>query len=230
MCYNNRMGKYTYDYDLILQTWREVGNQSKVAEILQMRQSQVSRILRSLGIHVGKGKRDPIHPLPMDEVSSRYLAGESCKDIASDYGIDPEVIRRRLRSAGTARRPRGQYEKSGSENPQWKGGFQAPMHYFRRQSYEVAAICLGQPLPFGTIIHHLDENPENNAPENLVLFAAQKHHASFHQMLLRLQREGNQVDASRLASENGGIALPKPPHPLQLLSYKDHRALRQTQE
>jgi hypothetical protein len=90
------------------------------------------------------------------------------------------------------------------------------MHYFRRQSYEVAAICLGQPLPRLWVIHHLDENPENNEPSNLLLFRHQSAHAGFHQQVLKLQRAGQAVDVRALAIELGGRPMPEPPQPLDL--------------
>jgi hypothetical protein len=90
------------------------------------------------------------------------------------------------------------------------------MHYYRRQAYEVAAICLGQPLPQGWVIHHLDENPHNNQPDNLILFRDQSVHARFHQRLLERQRAGQPFDATQLALESGGRQLPQPPAPLRL--------------
>ena len=97
------------------------------------------------------------------------------------------------------------------------------MHYYRRQSYEVAAICLGQPLPPGMVIHHLDEDWHNNNPANLILFESQSPHATFHQLLNRLRRQGQTVDASRLALESGGKSLPRPPAPIQLPLGKGRR-------
>lgn len=198
-----------YDYAEVLRLWRELGNQYLVAERLSTAQATVSRILRSQGIRVGKIGAPLKYDLPMDEIASRYLAGETCREIAQDYGVDAERIRRRLRTRGVKRRGGG--GPKGSKNHFWKGGFQPTMHYYRRQAYEVAAICLGHPLPQGMIIHHLDENPKNNNPGNLYLFENQGDHARFHQRLHTLQRKDQPVDAIHLALESGGRALP--PHP-----------------
>lgn len=201
-----------HDHDLIVQRFQELGTQTAVARDLGIFQSTVSKVLRSRGIRIGKGGRPPVHPLPMDEVISRYLAGESTMQLAEAFGVESEVIRRRLRTKGVARRRIG--GPSGERNSQWKGGKTPTMHYYRRQSYEVAAICLGRPLPQGQIIHHVDENPRNNDPSNLVLFSSPSDHTKFHQLLLRLQRTGQPIDANRLALENGAQALPSPPAPI----------------
>jgi hypothetical protein len=209
------MGKRAHDPKVVLEAYKLHGTQMAAARALGIPQSSVNRILRvDFGIHLGKGNWPPTHKLPMQEVASRYLAGESCPQIAKDYGVTDEVIRRRLRSLGVARRPRD--GSPGSRNGQWKGGRTQPMHYHRRQSYEVAAICLGQPLPLGWVIHHSDEDPTNNQPENLLLFESQSDHCRFHQRLLRLQRQGGGVDANQLALESGARPLPRPPAPIVL--------------
>lgn len=211
----DRTHQRKHDYDAVLAAWRELDNQHAVAARLGMPLSTVGDILRrGFGIEVGKG-RHTLSPLPMDEVASRYLAGETCRQIAADLGVDQEMLRRRMARAGIARRPSPR-AGSGPQNPQWKGGKTQTMHYYRRQSYEVAAICLGQPLAPGWVIHHLDEDPTNNAPENLLLFPSQGPHAHYHQQLLKTQRQGLAVDAILLAKETGGQVLPRPPHPIVL--------------
>jgi hypothetical protein len=150
----------------------------------------------------------------MDEVISMYLSGLNCYQVAEAFHHilkkspkPEEVIRRRLKRAGISRRPdRGH----GKRNGQWKGGKKATMHYHRRMSYEVAAICLGRPLEQGWVIHHCDENPMNNNPENLVVWKSQAQHADFHQKLLKIQRAGQPVDATRLALETGALELRRP--------------------
>ncbi len=202
------------DWEMAIRLWFQHKNQKTVARILGTRQGRVSAILRRCGVHVGRGKRDPIHQLPMEEVARRYLAGESTMKLGEAFQVDSEVIRRRLRSAGVARRPVG--GPKGSRNSQWKGGCEPTVHYYRRQAYEVAAICLGQPLPKGWVIHHCDENPRNNDPKNLLLFQSPSAHAGFHQLLLARQQTDPEVDATRLALENGAQALPSPPSPILL--------------
>ena len=210
------------DHDLVVRLFVETGNQRIVADRLGTRQGTVSKILRQNGFGRGVLGRIPTYDLPMDEIASRYLAGETCREIAQDYGVEDERIRRRLRTKGVKRRGGG--GPKGSKNFFWKGGHQETMHYYRRQAYEVAAICLGHPLPQGMIIHHLDENPKNNNPDNLWLFENQGDHARFHLRLRNLQRTGQPIDAIQIASENGGQALPQPPAPIRLPLGTDRRA------
>jgi hypothetical protein len=154
------------------------------------------------------------HVLPLDEIAHRYLNGETLKDILMSYPPlkskrPHEVIRRQLRNAGYPMKTR-KGNSAGTRNFQWKGGRTSPVHYYRRQSYEIAAICEGKPLGMGEVIHHVDEVPQNNAPENLLVFPSQSLHATFHQRLLKLQRKGETTDEIRLALEIGARKLQRP--------------------
>lgn len=88
------------------------------------------------------------------------------------------------------------------------------MNAYRRESYEVVAICLGHPLPKGMIIHHFDENFQNNHPSNIVLFRCQSDHAHYHQQLLNSPHPDDREEAIRLVLENGGLWLPPPAAPI----------------
>lgn len=161
------------------------------------------------------GKQKPRkYVLPLDEIASRYLAGESLKNILLDYPkIDSpkpdEVIRRQLLRRGIRK---DRIPASGSKNGFWRGGKRKapPMHFYRRQAYEIAAICQGKPLGRGEVIHHIDEIPQNNIPENMLIFASQKAHARFHQQLYGFRREGREVDTIQLALKNGAHRLQRP--------------------
>lgn len=209
----------------ILTLWDRFRNQHAVARELGIRPSAVSKVLRRLGIHVGKGRREPIHKLPMGKVAARYLAGETCRQLGKAFGVDSEVIRRRLRSEGVSRRGRG---AKGAKNSQWKGGKSPTMHYHRRQAYEVVAICLGKPLPRAWVVHHADEDPTNNDPANLLLFRSKREHTAFHQRLLRIQSTEPQADATLLALESGAVRLPPPPAPIAFELDKDPPDLFET--
>lgn len=52
----------------------------------------------------------------------------------------------------------------------------------------VAAQTLGRPLRPGEVVHHLDGDSGNNAPENLAVLPSQRHHASLEVYLRRARR------------------------------------------
>lgn len=266
---------------MVIQTYKELGNQTATAKQLGCSQSYVSTVLRRNGIRIGRGgkqrKFDPQqfldlwnqygntkdvaeqigtsrayvtmvlkdkfgirvprnlstkYDLPMEEIKERYLAGETCGQIAKTFGIPSERIRRRLRAYGVERRSAAESVPRGKKNRFYKNGEgkKDPLHYYRRQSYEVAAICLGQPVPQGWIIHHLNENPKDNRPENLVLFRSASDHSAHHTQLRVLQRKGQTADAIQVALENGAVRLPQPPRPIPLESCTDQLDLSDSQD
>jgi hypothetical protein len=52
--------------------------------------------------------------------------------------------------------------------------------YGRHEHRIVAEQILGRPLKPGEIVHHIDRDKRNNAPENLMVFASQAEHAAYH--------------------------------------------------
>lgn len=50
---------------------------------------------------------------------------------------------------------------------------------------------LGRPLTSEEVVHHIDEDPANNAPENLFLFPTRGTHRSFHEALKRYLRQSD---------------------------------------
>lgn len=48
------------------------------------------------------------------------------------------------------------------------------------ESVLAAQKKLGRPLEPGEVVHHIDENPKNNSPENLIVFVSQQYHQQWH--------------------------------------------------
>jgi len=80
--------------------------------------------------------------------------------------------------------------KKGSTHPSWKGGFVSNYIYVKcpecfssmannkGEVFEhrlVVALELGRPLKENEIVHHIDENGQNNQPENLMLLSRGDH-------------------------------------------------------
>ncbi len=52
--------------------------------------------------------------------------------------------------------------------------------YGRHKHRVVAELKIGRPLREGEVVHHLDGDKRNNAPENLLVFASQAEHVKWH--------------------------------------------------
>ena len=93
---------------------------------------------------------------------------------------------------------KGKY--AGQNNPNWKGGVRqkhgywfilCPNHPFAYKGglvprYRlVAEKCLGRYLLKKERIHHIDENPANDNPENLYLFKDRNEHTRYHKSKLK---------------------------------------------
>lgn len=67
----------------------------------------------------------------------------------------------------------------------WKGGTHTRKDGYVRINIEgkrhlLHRYIMGKIVPDGSVVHHLDGNPSNNSPDNLVLLSSQSEHASLH--------------------------------------------------
>lgn len=95
---------------------------------------------------------------------------------------------------------------TGVNNPNWHGGIRMNGPYVQVSSPEhprsgdfgyvnchllVAERILGKFLPPDAVIHHVDENPSNNDPSNLVICQDRAYHNLLHQRIRSLRNCGH---------------------------------------
>lgn len=54
----------------------------------------------------------------------------------------------------------------------------------------VAESILGRPLTCNEVVHHIDGNRKNNSPDNLMIFASDSDHVSFHKGCICVNNNG----------------------------------------
>ena len=121
--------------------------------------------------------------LPVAEMAGRYAAGESTYGLGRAYGASCETVRERLHGAGVKMRPRGW--QLGNRNRRKRGGplDESSYGYLCTSDREgkrcrVHRACWEAyfgPIPSGHIIHHIDEDRQNNEIENLVCMPHGEH-------------------------------------------------------
>lgn len=204
-----------YSHEKILELYDTGMPQAEIAKIVGCAESRISQIVREYGRSAFHRRYPEIHKLDNTQLIEDYRSGMPHDKILEKHHIGSSTLYRRLRKMKIPHRPR--LETTGPRNPQYKHG-KGCRRNEREPSLtkQVVAICLGHIVPRGWQIHHMDENPGNNHPENLLVFRSKSGHAIFHQRQLKLQREGLPVDAIQLASETDGFSLPLPTHPILL--------------
>lgn len=119
-------------------------------------------------------------------VASLYVGGATMKEIAAQFGLSVQPIKRILRESGvskrTAARRRGLF--SGEKNSAWKGGRRTRRDKYvivwtpegdRLEHRLVMSRHLGRELLDSEVVHHKDENPSNNQIENLEILSQRAH-------------------------------------------------------
>ena len=129
-------------------------------------------------------------------LEKQYLTKKlSFETIAKSVGINPSSIRKWCFKFGINPRPAPFRGSALRElNPSWKGGRlihrgYAFIHHPEPHSYKrgyyvpehtlVMEQKLGRKLMKPEVVHHLDGNPSNNSPENLMLFPNNGEHRIF---------------------------------------------------
>jgi hypothetical protein len=121
-----------------------------------------------------------------------YLEDElSLREIGNRLGRDLRMVHHVLKKHGVPMRSRG-CRSHGAMNPAWRGGrtvdksgyilIQCPGHPFAdrhgrvREHRLVAERMIGRYLTPTEVVHHKDDDPGNNDPENLAVYETNAQH------------------------------------------------------
>lgn len=148
--------------------------------------------------------------------------GVGMRELKMRFGVHEGTIRTFLAVEGVLK-PRG--AQCGVQNPQAKARQVSTRErdsgkYWARRAVE---IVLGQKLPTGWVIHHMNECPTDQTLSNLWLFRSTGAHSQFHQRLRASLTAGGQLAPSRMAKDSGGLWLPET---LDRLQYEPGTELR----
>jgi len=162
-------------------------------------------------------------PFTEEELARDYIdLGMTQIEIAAKYGTSQKVVWRAMNKMGIPRRKAAKRNQQGAANSTWRGGrvlvakskrqrgerasFGNGYYYvldpghpnagaggYVAEHIVVATAARGTPLAKGEVVHHVDLNKHNNAPENLAI-ATRKTHADWHSQLeeiaVSFMREG----------------------------------------
>jgi len=194
-------------------------------------ESRMTQILQERGRSAWKRRYPSQDDWDWNAIFADYQAGIPFEDILQKHKVSCTTFHRHRNANKVPKRKR--LGAPGKQNYQYKNGKNTEMRKLnRRYRYKARAIaeqCLGHPVPKGWNVHHMDEDPSNNDPSNLVLFPGKSEHAKYHQQLLKLQRAGSQADAIQVALENGGSLLPEPNGPIVFPRKRGRRAPHESQ-
>jgi hypothetical protein len=143
---------------------------------------------------------------PIEQMTALYLSGSTCREIAAVLNskipagaavgrgeayivATDKLVQKVLKKTGCQMRPTG---APAHRNGNWNGGrtvdkhgyilVKAPDHPeanhsgYVREHRLVAEKMLGRRLRPGEVVHHINDDPADNRPENLIVFETNGHH------------------------------------------------------
>jgi hypothetical protein len=136
------------------------------------------------------GRHNKIH-WDLDALKQMYEQDRlTVQQIGERLGCSGKAVNKACKRLGVQMRRRG--PKNGEEHPGWKGGLTTDKAGYRlrhrpdhpqcnsngyvREHRLVAESLLGRTLFQGEVVHHIDDDPANNSPENLQVFPSNADH------------------------------------------------------
>ena len=122
--------------------------------------------------------------LPQNEISRRYRTGEPTRQLGRAYGVSDKLIGRRLAEVGVTMRPAGW--QRGGKNPMrrpggplfdYAGGYLGTMDRKGRKCLIHRAYWEARNgmIPNGWVVHHANDDKQDNAIDNLVCMSRAQH-------------------------------------------------------
>lgn len=192
----------------IIEVYKQNGGSKRaVSRILNCTRNTVQKALDAYPVNPSEivypeyfVKNKPFPDEVKQEIIERYIKGESTVQLGREFGRDPDMIRKLLTKNGVPARKNG--KPFGRKN-----GRTERHHYFAKQAYLVAEVCLGRLVCNDEVVHHHDENPSNNNPRNLWLFPNNQSHSGYHSRKAHLELSVLSKESIHLAREYGGFPL-----------------------
>lgn len=193
------------NYEAIAEHYLKTKNLGQTASFFGVSDKTVSIACKSIGVtpkdFVLESKNQ--FGLPMNEIIQRYKDGETCIELGKAFGVDDEVIRRRLVRRGVEMRSVGC--RTPELNSQWAGGKGYPDEH--KKVRKIVETILGRKLKSVEVIHHHNENPLDHDLDNLWIFPSPSHHARYHGKLRALRNQGVEVDTNQWAKAFDAVPL-----------------------
>lgn len=176
------------EFQHILESYQRTRSTALTAQELSLPLRRVTGVLGRAGIPLTKAHGGACYH-HQAEIEQWAKEGTSLSEIARRIGTKHQLVKKFLIEHGIEYKP---YQSKPEDNYFWKGGrildadgyvkVKSPEHPHKdrhgyvREHRLVMEQQLGRYLDPKEVVHHRDNNPQNNAPENLEVFGSNARH------------------------------------------------------